>query len=157
MEGGEAPEGTEEGTEPRAAGRRDESLAINEQWMERVCERDNCKQALTRVRANLGSPGVDGMTVDDLPGHLREYRPAIPEQLLSGTYRPQPVRRCVYPEAGGGRCKLGIPTALDRLVQQAVAQVLQQDWDGRSPSAATGFARCFPRHRKAPMEGGHGG
>ena len=82
---GEAPEGTEEGTEPRAAGRRDESPANNEQWMERACERDNCKQALARVRGNRGSPGVDGMTVEELPGHLGEHWPAIREQLLSGT------------------------------------------------------------------------
>lgn len=74
---GEAPERTEEGTEPRAAGRRDESPAINEQWIERVCERDNCKQAVARVRGNRGRPGVDGMTVEDLPGHLREHWPTI--------------------------------------------------------------------------------
>ena len=82
---GEAPEGTEKGTEPRAAGRRDDSPAINEQCMERVCERDNCKQALARVGGNRGSPGVAGMRVEDLPGRLREHWPAIREQLLGGT------------------------------------------------------------------------
>lgn len=136
---GEAPEVASEGTEARAAGRRDESPAINEQWMERVCERENCQRALARVRANRGSPGVDGMTVEELPGHLREHWPAIREQLLSGTYKPQPVRRAHIPKPGGGRHKLGIPTVLDRFVQQAVAQVLQQDWDRTFSEHSYGF------------------
>ncbi len=137
--GGEAPEGTREGTEPSAAGRRDESPANNEQWIERVCERENCKRALARVRANRGSPGVDGMTVDELPGHLREHWPAIREQLVSGTYRPQAVRRVHIPKPSGGMRKLGIPTVLDRFVQQAVAQVLQQDWDRTFSEHSYGF------------------
>ena len=137
--GGEAPEAAGEGTEPSAAERRDESPAKDEQWMERACERDNCKRALARVRANRGSPGVDGMTVDELTGHLREHWPVIREQLLSGTYRPQPVRREYIPKPGGGRRKLGIPTVLDRFVQQAVAQVLQQDWDRTFSEHSYGF------------------
>ena len=136
---GEAPEVANEGTEPHAAGRGDESPAINEQWMERVCERENCKRALARVRGNRGSPGVDGMTVEELPGHLREHWPAVREQLLSGTYRPQPVRRVYIPKPGGGRRKLGIPTVLDRFVQQAVAQVMQQDWDRTFSAHSYGF------------------
>lgn len=137
--GGEASEGTREGTEPCAAGRRDESPANNEHWIERVCERENCKRALARVRANRGSPGVDGMTVDELPGHLREHWPAIREELLSGTYRPQPVRRVYIPKPSGGMRKLGIPTVLDRFVQQAVAQVMQQDWDRTFSAHSYGF------------------
>lgn len=136
---GEAPEVSSEGTEPRAAGRRDESPAINEQWMERVCERDNCKRTLARVRANRGSPGVDGMTVTELPGHLREQWPAIPEQLLAGTYRPQPVRRVYIPKPSGRRRKSGLPVVLVRFVQQAVAQVLQQDWDRTFSAHSYGF------------------
>ncbi len=136
---GEAPEVAGEGTEPSAARRRDESPARDEQWMERACERDNCKRALARVRGNRGSPGVDGMTVDDLPGHLREHWPAIREQLLSGTYRPQPVRRVYIPKPGGGRRKLGIPTVLDRFVQQLVAQVLQEHWDRTFSEHSYGF------------------
>lgn len=136
---GEAPEVAGGGTEPRTAERRDESPANNEQWMERVCERTNCKRALARVRTNRGSPGVDGMTVEELPGHLREHWPVIREQLLSGTYRPQPVRRVYIPKPGGGRRKLGIPTVLDRFVQQAVAQVLQQDWDRTFSEHSYGF------------------
>src|ERR1700736_6076889 len=86
---GEAPKGSEEGTES-SAGKRIESPAIAEQLMEEVCGRENCKQALARVKANRGSAGVDGMTVQQLPGHLKQYWPAIREQLLSGTYKPQP-------------------------------------------------------------------
>jgi len=70
--------------------------------MEEVCERENCKQALRRVKANKGSAGVDGMTVEQLPRHLKEHWPAIREQLLSGTYRPQPVRRVEIPKPDGG-------------------------------------------------------
>ena len=90
----EAPRASEEGTETRTAKRMSESPASNdEQLMEEVCERDNCLQALKRVKSNKGSAGIDGMTVGQLPGYLREHWPAIREQLLNGTYRPQPVKR----------------------------------------------------------------
>ena len=78
--------------------------------MEEVCERENCKRALKRVKANKGSPGVDGMTVDDLPGYLKQHWLEIREQLLSRTYQPQPVRRVEIPKPDGGVRKLGIPT-----------------------------------------------
>ena len=118
------------GTESLTAKRAPESPAIGERLMEEVCERENCKQALTRVKANKGSPGVDGMTVHELPGYLREHWPAIGEPLLSGTtYEPQPVQRVEIPKPDGGVRKLGIPTVLDRFIQQAVMQVLQGRWD----------------------------
>ena len=98
--------------------------------MEEVVERENLKEALKRVKANKGSPGVDGMTVHALPDHLKEHWPVIREQLLSGTYEPQPVRRVEIPKPDGGVRKLGIPTVLDRLIQPAVMQVLQGRWDG---------------------------
>ena len=111
---GEAPKGLPEGTESSAGKRGTESPAIAEQLMEEVCERENCKQALARVKANKGSPGVDGMTVDDLPGYLKQNWPAIREQLLSGTYKPQPVKRVEIPKPDGGgeslasrRCWIG--------------------------------------------------
>ena len=85
---GEAPNGLGEGTESLAAKRGTESPAISEQLMEEVCERENCKQALKRVKANKGSAGVDGMTVQQLPEYLKQHWPAIREQLLSGTYKP---------------------------------------------------------------------
>jgi RNA-directed DNA polymerase len=106
----EAPMAPREGTESLAAKRSPESPAIGEQLMEEVCERENCKQALARVKANKGSPGVDGMTVHELPGYLKQHWPAIREQLLSGTYEPQPVQRVEIPKPDGGVRKLGIPT-----------------------------------------------
>src|SRR5690348_10509184 len=111
---GEAPRTAEEGTESLTAKRRTESPAIGEQLMEEVCGRENCKQALSRVKANKGSPGIDGMKVGDLAGYLKQYWPAIREQLWNGTYVPQPVKRVEIPKPDGGVRKLGIPTVLDR-------------------------------------------
>ena len=99
---GEAPKIIPAGTESSVAKRRIESPAITEPLMEEVCERENCKRALKRVKANKGSPGVDGMTVQELPGFLRQHWPAIREQLLSGTYKPQPVKRVEIPKPDGG-------------------------------------------------------
>jgi RNA-directed DNA polymerase len=107
--------------------------------MEEVCGRENCKQALKRVKANKGSAGVDGMTVQQLPDFLKQHWPAIREQLLSGTYKPQPVRRVEIPKPDGGVRKLGIPTVLDRFVQQAVMQVLQGRWDRTFSEHSYGF------------------
>src|SRR5215831_11910718 len=135
----EAPRVSAEGTESLAAKRGTESLAIGEQLMEEVCERENCKQALARVKANKGSPGVDGMTVHDFPGFLKQHWPVIREQLLSGTYTPQPVRRVEIPKPDGGLRKLGIPTVLDRFIQQTVMQVLQDRWDRTFSSYSYGF------------------
>src|SRR3984885_10448372 len=135
----EAPRVSAEGTESLAGKRGTESPAIGEQLMEEVCERENCKQALARVKANKGSSGVDGMTVQQLPGHLKQHWPAIREQLLSGTYVPQPVKRVEIPKPDGGVRKLGIPTVLDRFIQQAVMQVLQRRWDRTFSDHSYGF------------------
>jgi RNA-directed DNA polymerase len=135
----EAPRVSEEGTESFVAKRRIESPAIGEQWMEEVCERENCKQALARVKANKGSAGMDGMTVQQLPEFLKQHWPAIRDQLLSGTYEPQPVKRVEIPKPDGGVRKLGIPTVLDRFIQQAVMQVLQRRWDGSFSEHSYGF------------------
>ena len=91
-----------EGTETRVAERETESPAGNQQLMEEVVERENLTKALKRVQANKGSPGVDGMTVDELPGYLRGHWTAIREQLMSGTYEPQPVRRVEIEKPDGG-------------------------------------------------------
>jgi RNA-directed DNA polymerase len=136
---GEAPRAVKEGTESLAAKRGTESPAIGEQWMEEVCEGENCKQALKRIKANRGSPGVDGMTVNDLTDFLKQHWPAIREQLMSGAYRPQPVKRVEIPKPDGGVRKLGIPTVLDRFIQQAVMQVLQRKWDGTFSEHSYGF------------------
>ncbi len=128
-----------EGTEPSTAERGTESPAASEPLMEEMLERDNLKQALRRVRRNGGSPGIDGMTVDGLSGHLREHWPTYRLQLLEGTYRPQPVRRVEIPKPSGGVRKLGIPTVLDRFVQQAALQVLQRRWDATLSESSYGF------------------
>jgi RNA-directed DNA polymerase len=136
---GEASNGLSEGTESFTAKRGTESPAIGEQWMEEVCERANCQQSLSRIKANKGSAGVDGMTVHELPAFLKQHWPAIRDQLLSGTYRPQPVKRVEIPKPDGGVRKLGIPTVLDRLIQQAVMQVLQRRWDRTFSEHSYGF------------------
>jgi RNA-directed DNA polymerase len=107
--------------------------------MEAVVERENLKRALARVERNKGAAGVDGMSVGDLAAYLKEHWPAIRAQLLDGTYKPQPVRRVEIPKASGGVRLLGIPTVLDRFIQQAVMQVLQADWDGTFSEASFGF------------------
>jgi RNA-directed DNA polymerase len=107
--------------------------------MEEVCGRENCLQALKRVKSNKGSAGADGMTVSELSSYLLEHWPTTREQLLSGSYKPQPVRRVEIPKPDGGVRKLGIPTVLDRMVQQAVMQVLQRRWDAEFSSHSHGF------------------
>jgi group II intron reverse transcriptase/maturase len=107
--------------------------------MEEVVQRGNAKAALKRVRQNKGSPGVDGMTVDELPEYLVERWEEIREQLLAGTYQPRPVKRQEIPKSGGGVRELGIPTALDRFVQQAILQVLQPKFDPTFSEHSHGF------------------
>ncbi len=128
-----------EGTEAPMAARDLESPESTEQRMEEVCERENLKKALKRVRSNRGSPGVDGMTVDELPGYLREHWPTLRDQLLCGAYVPQAVKRVEIPKPGGGVRRLGVPSALDRFIQQAVLQVLQPSWDPTFSEHSYGF------------------
>lgn len=135
----EAPRAPGEGTESLTANRATESPARVEQRMEEVCGRENCLRALRRVKANKGSPGIDGMKVGELPGYLKQHWPAIREQLLSGTYQPQPVKRVEIAKPEGGVRKLGIPTVLDRFIQQAVMQVLQGKWDQTFSEHSHGF------------------
>src|SRR5580693_1607385 len=116
-----------------------ESPASTNRLMEEVCERENLKKALRRVKANKGSAGVDGMTVGGITDYLKQHWPAIREQLLNGTYEPRPVRRVEIPKPDGGVRKLGIPTVLDRLIQQAVMQVLQRQWDPTFSASSYGF------------------
>ena len=123
--------------------------------IERVLSRPNLKAALKRVKSNRGSPGIDGMTVEELPAYLRLHWPQIRESLLAGTYQPQAVRRQQIPKSGGGVRELGIPTVLDRFIQQALLQVLQPRFDpsfsthsygfrpGRSAHAAVKAARDY--------------
>jgi RNA-directed DNA polymerase len=136
---GEAWSPAAKGTEAGSATFRPESPAASGPSMEAIVERDNLRKALAQVRRNKGSPGVDGMTVDGLPLYLKDHWPDIRSQLLDGTYRPQPVLRVEIPKAGGGVRALGVPTVLDRFIQQAVLQVLQADWDPTFSEASYGF------------------
>jgi RNA-directed DNA polymerase len=137
---GEAREAGRAGTEPSEATSGLESPASTDRLMEEVCERENLKEALRRVKANKGSAGVDGMPVGRLSDYLKQHWPAIREQLLNGTYEPKPVRRVEIPKPdGGGVRKLGIPTVLDRFIQQAVLQVLQRRWDRTFSEHSYGF------------------
>src|SRR5258707_5911255 len=135
----ETPKASREGTESFTAKCETERPASHEQLMEEVCERRDCWQAYKRVKANKGSPGIDGMKVGELSGYLKQHWPRIREQLLSGTYEPQPVRRVEIAKSDGGVRKLGIPTVLDRFIQQAVMQVLQGRWDGTFSEHSHGF------------------
>jgi RNA-directed DNA polymerase len=135
----ESPMAADVGTEVLMAKRNAQSPTQTDSLMEEVCQRDNLWQALKRVQANKGAPGVDGMTVHKLPQHLKRHWPKIREQLLAGTYRPQPVKRVEIPKPDGGVRKLGIPTALDRFIQQAVLQVLGERWDRTFSEQSYGF------------------
>ena len=135
----EAPKARREGTESFTANWETESPAGTKQLMEEACDRENLRRALRRVKANKGSPGIDGMKVAELPGYLKQHWPAIREQLLNGTYKPQPVRRVEIAKPDGGVRKLGIPTVLDRFIQQAVMQVLQGRWDRTFSEHSHGF------------------
>jgi len=137
---GETRKAKTEAAESCQAAHAIESPASTNRLMEEVCERENLREALRRVKANKGSPGVDGMTIDGITDYLKQHWPAIREQLLSGTYEPQPVRRVEIPKPdGGGVRKLGIPTVLDRFIQQAVMQVLQKRWDPTFSEHSYGF------------------
>jgi group II intron reverse transcriptase/maturase len=107
--------------------------------MEQVVERENAITALKRVRRNKGSPGADGMSVDELAPYLREHWEIIREQLLAGTYQPSVVKRVLIPKSTGGMRQLGIPTVLDRFVQQLILQVLQPVFDPAFSEHSHGF------------------
>ena len=138
-EGGEASGSATEGTETLRTERETENPARNQGMMEAICERENLREALQRVKSNKGSPGIDGIRVEQLSDYLKQHWPAIREQLLSGTYQPQPVRRVEIPKPDGGVRKLGIPTVRDRFIQQAVQQVLQKQWDPTFSEHSYGF------------------
>ena len=107
--------------------------------MERILAPENLRAALRRVQQNKGAPGVDGMTVEELSAHLIVNWPTIREQLLANTYRPDAVLRHELRKEGGGIRILGIPTVLDRFIQQAILQVLQEEWDGSFSEWSYGF------------------
>ena len=134
---GEAQEPRKEEVESFPAMHEHESPASTDRMMEEICDWGNLKEAMWRVKANKGGAGIDGMTVEELPDYAALL--VIREQLLSGIYTPQPVKRVEIPKPDGGVRKLGIPTALDRFVQQAVMQVLQRQWDPTFSDSSYGF------------------
>lgn len=146
---GEAQSDLGRGIEAQAAATSSVSLApasgcinpigLAHDLMEAVVAAGNMRDALRKVRSNKGSPGVDGMTVDQLEAHLRQAWPKLREDLLSGEYRPSPIRRVEIPKADGGVRQLGIPTVVDRLVQQALLQVLDPLYDPTFSSSSYGF------------------
>jgi RNA-directed DNA polymerase len=148
---GEAPSAAAGESEARAAVACFERPAVAGPSMEAIVERENLKKALARVKRNKGAAGIDGMTVGDLPAYLKEHWLAIRAQLLDGTYRPQPVRRVEIPKASGGVRPLGIPTVLDRFIQQAVLQVLQADWDGTFSETSFGFRPSRSAHQAVEL------
>lgn len=148
IEEGEAQGEGLEGTETLAAEDGNESLASGTRLMEEIVSRENLKKALERVQTNKGSPGIDGMRVKELPGYLRRHWPKLRSQLLAGRYRPQPVlRKEIAKPDGGGMRRLGIPTVLDRFIQQAIHQVLQEQWDGSFSPHSYGFRKNRNAHQ----------
>jgi RNA-directed DNA polymerase len=138
---GEAPSSNWSGEAGRAAPGKERSGATDlpEGLMERAVERANAVQALKRVRRNKGSPGIDGMTVQELEPYLREHWATIREQLVAGTYQPSVVKRQLIKKSGGGMRMLGIPTVLDRFIQQLLLGVLQPIFDPTFSEHSHGF------------------
>jgi RNA-directed DNA polymerase len=134
------PGGQMERAVPPIANLTSQSPILDTELMELVCQRSNLQQALERVKANKGSAGVDGLSVKELPAFLREHWSSIKEQILLGTYKPLPVKRVEIPKPGSQeKRKLGIPSVLDRFLQQAILQVLQPQWDSTFSEHSFGF------------------
>lgn len=152
---GEAPEADSQGAETVQAPTTRESPSLAEWLMEAICEPVNLRHALKRVKANKGTSGVDGMSVSELPGYLKHHWPELKAQLLSGSYRPSPVRRVTIPKPGGGERLLGIPTVVDRFIQQAVMQVLQEQWDTTFSDSSYGFRPGRSAYQAVKQAQGH--
>ena len=136
-EGGTGPGVIEEVRDPSTAW--DRSRALTQKLMEQVCDRANLNRAYRRVKTNRGAPGVDGMTVEELYGWLITHKRELIKSLLEGSYKPQSVRGIEIPKPGGGVRQLGIPTVVDRFVQQALGQVLDPLWDPTFSESSYGF------------------
>jgi RNA-directed DNA polymerase len=139
MKGSEASTGAMRGSESQMAMKETESLVMTEQLLKEVISKENLERALKQVMRNKGAAGIDGMTVDKLPDYLKANWRTIRQQLLEGKYEPQAVRRVEIPKPGGGVRQLGIPSVVDRFIQQAVQQVLQKHWDETFSQYSYGF------------------
>jgi RNA-directed DNA polymerase len=158
-EAGEPQSAPGEGLPPAPAP--DRTGALAQDLMEEVVSGPNLRRALKRVQANKGSPGVDGMTAQELPGYLRQEWALLKEQLLAGTYRPQPVKRVEIPKPDGGVRQLGIPRVVDRFIQQALLQVLDPLYAPTFSSHSYGFRQGKSAHQavaqaKEYVEAGYG-
>src|SRR5271167_931793 len=153
--GGEAPRRDAREVEAMMATGGPESPAFTERFMEAICDPDNIEDALKAVVRNKGAPGVDGMTVKQLPDALKARWPQIEVQLLAGRYRPQPVRRVKIPKPDGGERHLGIPTVIDRVIQQAILQRLQPLWDPTFSEHAYGFRPGRSAHQAVAQAQAH--
>jgi RNA-directed DNA polymerase len=132
--------------EPQASAASDPARALTVNLMEEVTERDNLNRAYRQVRANKGAAGVDGMSVDDVRAWIAVHKDGFIASLLDGSYQPQPVRGVEIPKPGGGVRQLGIPTVVDRLVQQAILQVLENILDPTFSASSFGFRRGRGAH-----------
>jgi len=129
--------------------------------MTEVLHKENLRRALERVKRNKGAPGIDGMTVDELSAHLKAKWPTIRAHLVAGSYCPKPVRRVEIPKPDGRKRLLGIPTVVDRFIQQAIAQVVQRCWEPHFHPNSYGFrpgrsAHQAMRHAQATIRQGYG-
>lgn len=125
--------------EPQPLTASDRTRALTVDLMERICDRDNLNRAYRKVMANKGAPGVDGITVDELAAWIAAHKDTLIASLLEGSYQPQPVRGVQIPKPGGGVRQLGIPTVRDRLVQQAILQILEPLFDPTFSNSSYGF------------------
>ncbi|MCJ7548896.1 MAG: group II intron reverse transcriptase/maturase [Anaerolineae bacterium] len=143
-DGGTEPQAREEGQAATASNR---ERALTDNLMERVCERENLNRAYKRVKANKGAPGIDEMTVGEMAGWIKEHKEELVKSLLEGSYRPQAVKGVAIPKPSGGTRQLGIPTVVDRLVQQALLQVLDPLLDPMFSESSYGFRRGRSAHQ----------
>ena len=124
---------------PAFKGGRNDRLEVKEDTLERILSKDNLNQAYKRVKANKGSPGIDGMTVEELLLYLKQEGEVLRQRILAGEYNPRPVRRREIPKPDGGVRQLGIPTVVDRFIQQAIAQELGKIFDPSFSDSSYGF------------------
>ena len=152
---GDAGSGSEMNEEPQAVTAVDRQRALTQNLMERVVLPSNLNTAYRRVKANKGSAGIDGMTVDELSPWLSNHKGQLIEQLVTGTYTPQQIRGVQIPKPTGGVRQLGIPTVVDRLVQQAILQVLEPILDSTFSPASHGFRPGYSAHTALKQAQGH--
>jgi RNA-directed DNA polymerase len=140
---------------PASERRKNDIQRVEEDLLERILSRDNLNLAYKRVKANKGSHGVDGMTVDELLPLLKQHGATLKQRILAGEYQPQPVRRVEIPKPDGGVRLLGIPTVVDRWIQQAIAQELTKIFDPDFSGNSYGFRPGRSAHQAVIAARGH--